>query len=114
MVRAQRCADGCDRNPGRLAAGVHEGNDLVADVFVEQALTPAAMERVRLLVEKRFVIVRADAEDFHAAGIDEIADRPDQAVPLKLPFIAMARRECEKGRAPMAKDGHAHVVSELW
>src|SRR4030095_11557216 len=114
MVCAQRRTNGRDGNTGRLTAGVHVRNDFIAYVLIEHALTPAAMEGVRLLVEKRLVIVRANAEDLHPPVIDEITDRPDQAVSLKLPFIAMAGRECEQGRAPVAENSHAHVVPELW
>ena len=53
------------------------------------------MKWMRLLVEKRLVIVRADTEHLEPAGIDEITDCGKQTVPLKLPLVAVAGRKRE-------------------
>ena len=49
------------------------------------------------LFEERLVVVGADAEDLHAAGVDELAERVDEPVPLQLPLVAMAGRERQSG-----------------
>src|SRR6185503_505899 len=114
MIGAERCANGGDRNAGRLTTRMHVGNDFVPDVLVEHPLPPTAMKGMRLLVEKRLVIVRADAEHLYPSRIDEITNRRAQAVPLKFPLIAVAGWEREKRRAPMTEDRHPHVVTESW
>jgi hypothetical protein len=91
---------------------VNVRDDLIPNVLVEHPLAPAAMERVRLFVEKRFVIVRTDAEDLHAPGIDEVANRRDQAVAVKFPFIAVTGGKREQRWSPMAEDRDAHVVPQ--
>jgi hypothetical protein len=95
-----------------LTARVDEGKDLFADVLVEHPLTPAAVERMRAAVEERLVVVRADAEDLHAPGVDVLADRVDEALPLELPLVALARRKGEQRRTPVPEDRDAHVVLE--
>src|SRR6266540_2769456 len=112
VICAQRCSKRRNRNPRRLAARVNERYDLVADVFVEHPLPPAAMKRVRGLVEERLEIVGADAEHFHAAGVDEVCNRVEEPMALELPLVALARRKREERRAPMAEHRHAHVVLE--
>ena len=91
---------------------MNERHDLVADVFVEHALAPAAVERVRGLVEERVVVVRADAEHFDAAGVDEVGDGVEQPLTLQLPFVAVAGGKGQHRRSPVAEDRHAHVPAK--
>src|SRR5262245_27503826 len=72
------------------------------------------MKRMRVRVQEGFVIIRPDAENLHPPRIDEIGDRANQAVPLELPLVAMARWKREQRRSPMAEDGDTHVVAEAW
>jgi hypothetical protein len=65
-----------------------------------------------VFVEEGFVIVGADAEHLYSSGINEIANRTDQAVAVKLPFVAMAGRKGEQRRSPMAENRHTHVMPE--
>ena len=70
------------------------------------------MRWMRALVQKRVVAVRADAEDLHPAAVDEFGERPDHALTLVLPFVAVAGGEREQRGAPVTEDGDAHFVAE--
>ena len=63
VISAERCAVGGDRDAGRLALGVDEGEDFAGDVVVVLRLEPAAMERVRALVIERIALDAVDAEN---------------------------------------------------
>src|SRR6188472_3221971 len=91
---------------------VDKGHHLLADVVIEQSMPPAAMRQMRTLVHERLVIVRADAEHFDPAIVDEPAERTDQAVALDLPFVPVAGREGQQRRTPMPEDRYAHVVPQ--
>ena len=98
--------------PGDWRAGVDERHDFLADVFVEHALAPAAVEGMRAAVQERVLVVRADAEHLEAAGVDEVADGVDQPVALQLPLVAVAGREGQQRRSPVSEDRDAHVPAE--
>ena len=70
------------------------------------------MKGVRAAVEERLVVVRADAEDLDPARLDELADGVDQPVAMQLPLVAVARREGQQRRPPVAEDRDAHVVAQ--
>ena len=98
--------------PGRLRAGVDERQDLLVHVLVEHPLPPAAMERMRALVQERLHVVGADAEDLDASAVDELAQRVDQPLTVQLPLVAVAGGEGEQRRPPVAEDRDPHVVTE--
>ena len=63
VIGAERRAERADRDAGRLAHGVDEGQDFVRDIGVVLRLHPAAVERVRALVRERIALHAVDAED---------------------------------------------------
>ena len=70
VIGAERCAVGGDRDAGRLAQGVDEGEDFARHVVVVLRLQPAAMERVRSLVIERIALHAVDAEDSDSSLLD--------------------------------------------
>ncbi len=112
VVRAQRRAHRGDGDAGRLAIGVDERDDFVADVLVEHPLAPAAVERMRAAVQIRLVVVRTHAVHLDAAGIDELPQRVGHTVALQLPLVAVTRRKRQQRWAPMPENRHTHVVLE--
>ena len=70
------------------------------------------MKRMRSAVRERVAVVDVDRECFHAAGIDELGDRANQALPLVLALVAAARRKQDHRRPPVAVDDDAHVAAD--
>ena len=112
MIRAERRPHRPDRRVGRLAVDAHERDDLVADVLVVLPLHPAAVQRVGAAVGERVAVVEVDAEALHRAGVDQLADRADQPLPLVFFFVAAAGRKHDQRRAPVPEDGDAELPSD--
>src|SRR5260370_22016016 len=100
VVRAKRSAHRGDGNALRLAIVPYKRNDLVSQVGIENGLDVAAVKWVRALVVKAVSIDRIHGEEFDSSRVDEIRERADHALPLKLPLVAGASRETKERRAP--------------
>ncbi len=49
------------------------------------------------------MVVRADAEELHAPGVDELREGVGHPVALELPFVAVAGGKREQGRTQCPK-----------
>jgi hypothetical protein len=67
---------------------------------------------MRAAVTERVAVVHVDREGLHAAGLDELGDRPDETLALVLAFVAAARREEDHRRSPVPVDDDVHVAAE--
>ena len=112
VIGTERCAVGGDRDAGRLAHGVDEGEDFVRHIGVVLRLHPAAMERVRSLVCERIALHAVDAEDSDSPLVEVRAEGADHALTFLLLLVAHAGGEGEDGHAVMAVNGDAHVAVE--
>ena len=65
-----------------------------------------------LLLRNDSWLFEPDAEELDPAAVDELRERVDHAVALKLPLVAVAGRKRQQRRAPVPEDRHAHVVAE--
>jgi hypothetical protein len=63
-------------------------------------------------VRERVAVVHVHREGLHAAGVDELRNRADEALPLVFAFVAAARREHDHRRSPVSVDVDAHLASE--
>src|SRR5260370_5622408 len=104
VVRAERSAHRGRGNALRLAIVPYKRNDLFSQVGIENGLDVAAVKWMRALVVKAVSIDRIHGEEFDSSGVDEIRERADHALPLKLPLVAGASRETKERRPPMSLD----------
>ena len=109
---SERCAISGDRDAGRLALGVDEGEDFAGNVVVVLRLEPAAMERVRVLVIERIALNSVDAEDPDSSRVEIGAEGADHSLTFLLVLVAHAGRKSEDGHAVMAVNGDAHFAAE--
>src|SRR5713226_3645476 len=113
VIRAERHAHGGDADL-RLAIAPNERHDFFAQIRVEYGLHVAAMKGMRGLVVEREAVDGIDAEEFHFAGVDEIAERADHALAFEFPLVAGTRREAEQRRSPVAVDHDAQFDAQAW
>ncbi len=97
VVGAERCAVGGDRDAGRLAQGVDEGDDFARHVVVVLRLEPAAMEGVRSFVAERIALHAVDGKESDSPLLDVRAEGADHALAFLLMFVAHAGGEGEMG-----------------
>ena len=112
VISTERCAKRGDRDAGRLAHGVDEGEDFVCHIGVVLRLHPAPMERVGALVCERIALHAVDAEDSDAPLVYIRAEGANHALTFLLPLVAHAGGEGENGHAVMTVNGGAHVAAE--
>ena len=112
VVSTERCAKRGDRDAGRLAHGVDEGEDFAGHIGVVLRLHPAAMEGVRSLVGERITLHAVDGKESDAPLLDVGAERSDHALTFLLMLVAHAGGEGEDGRAVIAVNCDAHVAIE--
>src|SRR5437868_5008213 len=112
VISTERCPVGGDRDAGRLAHGVDEGEDFVRHIGVVLRLHPAPMERVRSLVCERIALYAVDGEESDPSLLDVGAKCSDHALTFLLMLVAHAGREGEDGHAVMSVNVDAHVAVE--
>jgi len=74
--------------------------------------TQAAVEGMRAAVGERVPVIQVDRVGLHITRVDQVADRPDQALPLVFPFVAAAGRKQNHRRPPVAVNDDVHVPPE--
>src|SRR5277367_573231 len=112
VIRPKRRAHRRNRNPWRLATVPNEGHHFFAQVRVKDHLHVTSVKGMRSLIVKTVSINRINGEEFDPAAVDEVRQRRHHALPLKLPFIARARRKSQQRRAPVAVHHHAHLDAQ--
>src|SRR6266404_2664830 len=106
VIRAEGHAHGRDGDL-RLAIAPDEGHDFFAQIRIENGLHVAAMKGMRGLVVEGEAVDGIDAEEFHFAGVDEVAERANHALPLELPLVARGGGKADQGRSPVTVDDDA-------
>jgi len=91
-----------------------KGNDLFAEIGIENGLDIAAMKRASTLVVKAEAIDGVDGIELDAAGIDEIGEGADHALAFEFPFVASTGGKTEERRAPMAVGDDSEIEAEAW
>jgi hypothetical protein len=112
VIGTERSAERGDRDAGRLAHGVDEGEDFVRHIGVVLRLHPAAMEGVRSLVGERIALHAVDGKESNAPLLDVGAERSDHALTFLLMLVAHAGGEGENRHAVVAVNGDTHVPVE--
>jgi hypothetical protein len=111
VIRAERSAHGGNGDL-RLAMIPDEGNDLFAEVGIENGLDIAAVKRVSAFVVEAEAIDGVDGIELDAAGVDEIGEGANHALALEFEFIAGTGGKTEERRAPMSIGNDAKVQAE--
>src|SRR6516165_5792748 len=70
------------------------------------------MEGMGALVVEAEPVDGIDAIEFDAAGVDEIGECADHALPLEFPFISGACGEAQKRRSPMPVNNDAEFDAQ--
>src|SRR5208337_2033911 len=96
----------------RSAVIPDEGNDLFAEIGIEDGLDIAAVKRMSVFVVKAKAVDGVDGIKLDAAGIDEISESADHALAFECPFVAGTGGKTEERRTPMAVGGDAEIEAE--
>jgi len=96
----------------RLAVIPDEGNDLFAEVGIENGLDIAAVKRVSAFVVKAEAVDGVDGIELDAASIDEIGEGADHALAFEFPFVASTGGKTQERRAPMAVGNDTEIEAE--
>src|SRR5208337_881442 len=111
VIRAEGCAHS-GNGDARLAVIPDEGDDLFAEVRIENGLDVAAVKRVSAFVIKAEAVDGVDGIKLDAAGIDEFGERADHALTFEFPFVASTGGKTEERRTPMAVGDDAEIQAE--
>ena len=111
VIRAERCAHSGNGDL-RLAVIPDEGNDLFAEVRIENGLDVAAVKRVSAFVIKAEAVDGVEGIKLDAAGVDEIGEGANHALALEFPLVASTCGKTEERGAPMAVGDDAEIQAE--
>src|SRR5262249_21895357 len=98
----------------RLAIVPNKGDDLFAEVGIEDRLHPTAMLRMRFFVVEAEAIDGVYGEDFDLAGLDEIAERRDESLAFEFPLIACTGGEADQRGSPVAVHDDTKLDAQPW
>jgi hypothetical protein len=90
----------------------NEGNDLFAEVGIENGLDVAAVKGMSTFVVEAETVDGVDGVKLDAAGVNEIGECADHALALKFEFITRTGGKAEEWGAPMPISNDAKVQAE--
>src|SRR3954454_23626594 len=90
---------------------VDERRDLVDEPVLVAAVKARGLLELGA-AEPRARVIRGDAVDLHATGVDQTADRADHPVRLPVADVALLGRERDQRAPPVAVDEHVAVQVE--
>src|SRR5579863_2006189 len=112
MIGAERGTHGRDSNVPGLAIVADKRNHFLSNIRVELRFDVAAMKGVRAFVVKARPVHGVDAEEFHAARINQWRESADQSLPFELPLVARAGRKSKQRWSPVPVNHDSHFETE--